>query len=112
MTRSFPLAVILECTTGIALIQDNYDGLRELFAFITGSSREDVVGINLIAFNVDCKPEILRQHPKLALVNARGINETNVQQWLSRQVARFGKTLKISPLPSDACCATEAEYTA
>ncbi len=98
--KSFPLAVILEATTGIALIQDKYEGLSELFSFMTGESKENSRGIGLIDLRFRCKPEILRQYPKLASVKTRGLDRNNVKQWLAKQTARFGKTLKILPMPS------------
>jgi hypothetical protein len=101
-SRSFPLATLLQSTTGKLFV--DWDEFRDLLAFMT-SSRDYVQEI--IAFEHLCRPEILRQHPQLIKIsqNVRigvtRVNGTNYKRWLSRQVRRFGRTLKISPFPSN-----------
>ena len=48
----------------------------------------------------ECRPWILRQHPQLENYNDDGCCNTNWEEFLKEQVAKFGEHLDIEPIPT------------
>lgn len=100
-TRSFHLGDILSVTTGCLVSPRHVAALYDLLGFMT----DDTLFTHQLGRASDeCKPELLRQHPDLADVQAPDEfrDEAHVWSWLAEQTDRFGMHRDVTPLkPED-----------
>jgi hypothetical protein len=95
MSRLFHLGDILSVTTGRLLAPDGIRGVYEIQNYMTG---ESLFTHQLGRAMEVCGPELLRQHPGLATVNASKVTSKNWQRWLRKQTVTFGERLRVEPL--------------
>jgi hypothetical protein len=95
-TRDFHIGDILSITTGQLVSPRQMDGIYDILNFMQD---DKLFSHQLPRASKDCKPYLLEQHPQLAAVNGEEITEENWEGWLAEQVARFGETLPLLPVP-------------
>jgi len=95
--RDFHLGDILSVTSGKLVSPRLIKGVYDICDFITGDS---LWTHQLLRACPVCKDELLRQHPGLssAAVPNPAVGEWWVP-WLKEQIAVFGETLPVRPLP-------------
>lgn len=100
-TRDFDLGDILSVTTGLLLSPRHIEGVYDILNWMTG---DNLTTHQLPRASEECRPELFRQHPKLAAVAPpdQFDSEEHIWSWLAEQVAIYGKTLPVAPLnPAD-----------
>ncbi len=97
MSRQFHIGDVLSVTTGFLVAPRGMEAMYDLLSFMTGDS---LFTHQLPRASRECTPELLRQHPKLAEVEAPAAftGEAHVLAWLTGQVAVFGEYLDVAPL--------------
>ncbi len=96
--KPFHLGDILSVLTSYLVSPRRMDGIYDACGFLAG---ESVWTHQIPRICRECGPWILLQHPQLEAVDASGVTPENWRGWLEEQVARFGETLELSPLPED-----------
>lgn len=104
--RHFHLGDILTITTGRLVSPSRMDGVYAILDYMTGDS---LFTHQLPRAAKECEPWLLRQHPQLAGVSVAtletalqgGDPESAVDDWLRAQVATYGETLPVEPIPAD-----------
>jgi len=97
-TREFHLGDILTITTGRLVSLRHMEGVYDILNFMT---RDNLFTHQLPRASEECKPYLLRQHPQLADIEVPELNESNCQQWLAEQVAKYGEYLPVEQIPMD-----------
>lgn len=104
-TRPFHLGDILSITTEVFVAPRGVEALYDLLGYMTG---ESLFTHQLTRAADECAPRLLEQHPDLADVRTPPEWEEQerpaleaVQGWLAEQVARFGETRDVAPLPAE-----------
>jgi hypothetical protein len=99
-TRKFHLGEVLSVTTGRLVAPGHIGAVHALLDFMT---RDTLFTHQLPRAMRECRPELLRQHPKLAGVPVpEGFDgEADVLAWLAGQVATYGEFLVVSPLAAE-----------
>lgn len=87
---------ILSVTTGRLVSSRHMEGIYDILDFMTG---ENLFTHQLPRASRECKPHLLKQHPQLAEVDASGVNQDNWEEWLTKQVNKYGEQLPVTPLP-------------
>lgn len=96
-SKTFTLGQVLTALSGTLLCP-----VDELYAVLNYLTGESLYTHQLPrAFRV-CAPFVATQHPDLAALDWSGVNRTNHRQWLRTQVARFGPTAVLMPIPAGA----------
>lgn len=93
--RAFHIGDILSITTGKLLSPDHMGGIYDILNFMTG---ESCYTHQLGAASDECKPELLRQHPQLAEIDASKVTAENWRQWLDEVQEKYGEHLPVKPL--------------
>lgn len=99
-TRTFDLGDVLTVTTGRLVSRRGVEAIYDVLNHMTG---DNLMTHQLPRACGECAPEILRQHPDLADVDLpeHFYGKADVFAWLDRQVARFGPTRDVTPLPAE-----------
>lgn len=99
MKRSFHLGDVLSITTGKLVSPRHVDGIYDILNWMT---QDNLFTHQLPRASRECEPWLLRQHPELRGVEAPEFRDkAHVFSWLDEQVALFGETLEIEPIPAD-----------
>jgi len=98
-SRDFHIGDILSVTTGRLLSPRGVGGVYDILNFMTSDT---LYTHQLPRASDECRPELLRQHPKLVVIDASGIDRMNWRQKLAEWAVEFGETLSVSPLPNHA----------
>jgi hypothetical protein len=96
--KDFDLGDVLSITTGRLVSRRHIDGVYDILNYMTGDS---LFTHQLPRAQDECRPWLLRQHPDLAEVDADGVNAETWRGWLDAQVARYGATRPVAPIPAD-----------
>jgi hypothetical protein len=92
--QKFHLGDVLSITTGILLSPDKMFGVSKIMNFMVN---EDLDTLALPIFAEQCSEEILKQHPQLKEINTSGVDSTNCDDWLKKQIIIYGEYLEINP---------------
>ncbi|MFC0213889.1 hypothetical protein ACFFK0_15770 [Paenibacillus chartarius] len=92
--REFHLRDILNVITGLKLAE-NMDGYYYLLNYMMGTHLNPH---QLSKAAAECKAYLLEQHPQLKDISCHGITAENWQEWLERQIQKYGQRLPIKPL--------------
>ena len=97
-TRNFHIGDILSITTRRLVSPDLIDGVYRILNYMTGD--------NLFTHQIprvckECAPELLRQHPHLAEVDASIVTAENCKDWLAEQVAKYGEELPVQRMKEE-----------
>ncbi len=95
-TRHFHIGDILSITGEKLVSPRLIEGVYDICNFMTGDS---LFTHQLPRAHDVCGPELLHQHPQLAGVDESSVNSQTWRAWLDEQIAKFGETLSVSPLP-------------
>lgn len=98
-SRDFHLGDILSITTGRLVSLTHIGGVYEILNFMTGDS---LFTHQLGRASNECRPHLLKQHPQLAEIAEPDLTPETFRAWLDEQIARFGETLPVEPLPQHA----------
>ena len=97
--REFHIGDVLAITAGI--LTRDIAGIYDILNFMTN---DNLFTHQLPRAAEECKPWLLRQHPQLADVVIDDIATGDVPgwtAWLGKQVARFGESFAVEPIPRD-----------
>lgn len=100
--RSYGLDDVLSITTGRLLSRRHMEGLYDILNFMTG---DNLMTHQLPRAATVCGPALLGQHPQLRGVEppkGDGITQEELIAWLAQAEGKYGKTLPVQPLSSDA----------
>lgn len=92
--RTFPLGVVLSASTGRLLCP--LPDLHEALEYMVSSP---VLAHAVPSIAPFVRADIWRQHPDLHGVDASGVTRENWSEWLDEQVALFGETRDLTPIP-------------
>lgn len=98
-SKQFHLGDILSITTGRLVSPRHMEGVYDILNFMTG---DNLFTHQLGRASNECRPHLLAQHPKLALVTGDDVTPENHQRWLAVMVETLGEYLEVSPLPEHA----------
>ena len=98
-TREFHIGDILSVTHERLVSPRHIEGVYDILNFMTGDS---LFTHQLPRAGRECAPFLFEQHPALKDVDATGIDGSNWSEWLDSQIAIFGETLPVQPLPDHA----------
>jgi hypothetical protein len=99
MGKKFHLGDILSITTHRLVSPDLMDGVHGILNYMT---QEDLYVIALPRAADECIPYLIEAMPWLEQIEAPdGLDETNLQAWLSEQVAKYGEYHEVSPIHPD-----------
>lgn len=98
-SRDFHLGDVLSVTHDRLLSPRLIEGVYDILNFMTD---DNLCTHQLPRAARECRPHLLSQHPKLAEADASGVTSENWRAWLDEQIARFGETFSVSPLPEHA----------
>lgn len=93
--KLFHISDVLSVTTGKLVSTRRMDGVYDILNHMTG---ESLVTHQLPRAIKVCAPFILRQHPKLLVVDADNVNEDNLEKWVDEQSKVYGEFLAVEPL--------------
>ena len=98
--KKFHLGDILSITTGKLVTKDGkMDGIYKILSFMTDSS----IKTHQIPRAIKtCQPYLLKQHTQLESVDASRVSKKNGNEWLQKQIEKFGEYLEVKPLPANA----------
>lgn len=98
-TRIFHLGDILTITTGRLVSPRHVDGIYDILNFMTG---DNLFTHQLPRAMDECQGPLLAQHPDLAaiVVPEDLSGQEAVAEWLATQVAQYGHTREVAPLPA------------
>ena len=99
-TREFHLGDILSITTGRLVSPRHIEGVYDILGWMTG---ESLFTHQLPRAGRECVGPLLAQHPDLSAVVAPDDfgGKDDVDQWLAEQVAIYGETRQVVPLPPE-----------
>ena len=97
--RLFHLSDILSITTGRLVSNRGMEGVYEILNFMT---RDNLFTHQLGRASLECKPELLNQHPQLSTVTGDDVTPDNFNIWIEEQCSEFGEQLMVQQLPVDA----------
>lgn len=99
-TREFDLGDVLSITTGRLLSPRGMEAIYDILNFMTGDS---LYTHQLPRGMDECKPFLLAQHPQLMDVTGEQCPDGHGwKEWVEGLRQRFGATLVVSPIPSEA----------
>ena len=97
-SRSFHIGDILSITTEKLLSPRLISGVYDILNFMTN---DNLYTHQLMRAKDECRPYLIKQHPKLAAIDAAEVTRENWRSWLDARIAEFGETLPVNPLPED-----------
>lgn len=97
-TKTFHISDILSITDGHLVSLRHVDGVYDILNWMTG---ESLMTHQLPRASRECEDNLKAQHPDLAaVVYPEGLKgEGPVKAWVAEQVAVFGETREVAPLP-------------
>lgn len=94
--KAFALGDILSITTHKLVSDRHMDGVYDILNFMTG---ESLFTHQLPRASEICGPELLKQHPALAEIDAEGVyDKATAESFVTEQIKRYGETLPVVPL--------------
>lgn len=96
--RSFHLGDILSITTRRLVSPSGMSGIYEILNYMT---RDNLFTHQLPRAMRECAPELLRQYPQLADIDAKVVTPENFKDWLAEQVAKYGEELPVSRMKAE-----------
>lgn len=100
--RAFHLGDVLTITTGRLVSPRHVSGIYDILNFMTG---DDLFTHQLPRAMEECQGPLLKQHPDLKAIEVPddfgNDPQAAVAAWLAEQVAIFGETRDVSPLPPE-----------
>lgn len=97
--KSFHISDVLSAYSGFLVSTRHMAGVYEVLNFLTG---DNLFTHQLPRAIEECQPHLLKQHPVLAEIDCSGLSPETLPAWVERTVARYGETLELVPLPSEA----------
>jgi hypothetical protein len=104
-TRDFHIGDIISAMSGKLVSPRHIDGVYDVLNYMTGDS---LFTHQLPRASSECEPHLRAQHPDLAAIafpDWSGLTPDNAQAtvmaWLDEQVAVFGETRPVRPLPAE-----------
>lgn len=97
--RDFHIGDVLSITGDKLVSPRLIEGVYDILNFMTG---DNLYTHQLPRAMRECRPYLLQRHPQLADVDESTVTEETWRAWLDEQIARFGETLPVSPLPEHA----------
>ena len=99
-SKTFHIGDVLSITTGRLVSKEGMGGVHRMLDFMT---QDELYTHQLPRAMDECRPWLLRQHPQLAGVEVPDefSDEAHVWSWLDEQIARYGETLLVEPIPAD-----------
>lgn len=94
MKRTFSIAPILS-VVGERLLGD-FGDVQELCSFLTG---DQLFTHQMLRAHEPCRQGLRAQFPEFGDYDDSEVNCDNWQEWLDVQVAKFGATREVEPLP-------------
>jgi len=109
-SKEFHLGDILSVMTGRLVSPRHIDGVYEILNFMTG---DNLFTHQLPRVADECKPHLFKQFPQLAtpemdfavaelvemLNSGKDKPDMLVAGWLAKQVAKYGETFTVKPIP-------------
>ncbi len=97
-TRTFHIGDILTITDGRLVSPRHIEGAYDILGWMTGDS---LMTHQLPRASRECEENLRQQHPDLAAVKVpEGLgSEEAVLTWLAQQVAVYGESREVAPLP-------------
>lgn len=111
--KEFHLGDVLSITTGRLVSPRHIEGVYNILNFMTG---DNLFTHQLPRASDECKPYLLKQFPQLAMpemdlavaeldemleiASGKSEKERVVTNWLTEQVAKYGETFVVKPIPS------------
>lgn len=99
MSKHFHIGDILSITGEKLVSPRLISGVYDILNYMTG---DELYTHQLPRAMRECRPYILKQHPQLAAVDESGVTPETWRAWLDEQIAKFGETLPVDPLPEHA----------
>lgn len=96
--KAFHLGDVLSITTGRLVSPRHMEGVYDILNWMTGDS---LFTHQLPRAGRECAPWLLRQHPQLADIAEPELTPEECDGWLAEQVAKYGESLEVSPIPAD-----------
>lgn len=97
--RRFHVSDILSITTDRLVSTRHLEGVYEICNFMTG---DNLFTHQLPRASRECAPELIKQHPQLAVITGEDVTTENWREWLESQLNKIGEYLDVAPLPSGA----------
>lgn len=99
--RAFHLGDVISAAFGVLVSPRHMDGVYDTLNFLTG---DNLFTHQLPRAGRAVQPFVLDQHPQLAPLvdDVNVVNTENWRAWLDEQIARYGETLELSPIPASA----------
>lgn len=94
--KTFHLGDVLSITSGRLVSPRHMDGVYDVLDHMSG---DNLMTHQLPRVCDEVKPEILRQHPELADVDASEVTKDNWEAWLEKQVATYGEDIVLTAAP-------------
>lgn len=94
-TKKYHLGDILSITTGRLVSLRHIDGVYDILNFMTN---DNLFTHQLGRASQECKPELLKQHPKLKDIDTSKCNSETWEDWLQEQIEKFGEELSVKPI--------------
>lgn len=101
MKKQFHLGDVISAAFGVLVSPRHMDGVYDTLNFLTGDS---LFTHQLPRAGRAVQPFVLDQHPQLALLAeaVKNVTAENWRAWLDEQIALYGETLELEPLPASA----------
>ena len=99
--RTFHLGDVISAAFGVLVSPRHMDGVYDTLNFLTG---DHLFTHQLPRAGRAVQPWVLEQHPQLAPIEDATAHCTteNWRDWLDEQVALYGETLELTPMPTGA----------
>ena len=102
MKKKFHIGDVLSITTGRLVSPRGMEGVHDIVNFIMCEepSTYQYLDADLIIVALEIlKLYLLKQHPQLKDVDASEVTPENWQEWLDKQIARYGEYLIVRRVP-------------
>ncbi len=96
-TRTFHIGDVIAAATGRFCTPNGMDGIYSILNWMTG---DNLMTHQLPRASREGEGDLRRQHPDLANLDVpQFVSRDEGMAWLAEQVARFGETREVAPLP-------------
>lgn len=97
--KLFHISDILSITTGRLVSTRHIEGVYDILNFMT---HDNLFTHQLGRASDECKPQLLKQYPQLAVVTGDDVTPGNFKVWIEARCAEFGDELMVQRLTEHA----------
>lgn len=97
--KEFHIGDVLTITTGKLVSPRLMDGVYDILNYMT---EDNLFTHQLPRVANECRPFLFKQYPELELVDSNCVNKENVDEWLQKQIKKFGEYLAVEKIPKEA----------